>query len=187
VTKLASALICCTVLAGTTYGALCKSAKVTPDMMQTLRALIEMNIEADNTLFGYMEAVSKSVTEYTRVAGHFPSGREAEVLSIRLADSLTSNPYKPVQVADTNPGNMTTEPVPQRNVPKVKVVVDRALIRDHVDEFIATNIANAMEEPGAITAVSDGDDVLIVWGAGSDRKTIRDKSGKPRVIISALR
>jgi hypothetical protein len=167
VTKFSIATFCClAVTASTTYGAQAKP-KITPDMLQTYRTMIEMNIEADNTLFGYMESINKLLLEFTARTGRFPDGREAQLVESQLSERLVTNPYK-------------------ANPPKVKLVLDHSLMKEHLEQLIASSICAAMEEPGTITAISNGDNVLVIWGAGSDRKVIRDRSAKPRIIVSAL-
>jgi hypothetical protein len=167
VTKRSIAILCYLALtASTTYGAEAKP-KLTPDMLQTYRTMIEMNIEADNTLFGYMESINKLLLDFTARTGRFPEGREAELVESQLSERLVTNPYK-------------------ANPPKVKLVLDHSLMKQYVEQLIASNISTAMEEPGTITAISNGDNVLVIWGAGSDRKVIRDKSGKPRVLVSPI-
>jgi hypothetical protein len=165
-TKISSA--CCFVVLCTTYGADAKGMRMSPALLDTYRAVIQQNCAAEATLFSQMENVAKTIDTFLDRDGRFPE--EPSELQQSLRKTLGPNPYRP-------------EP---NNVPAVKLLSDTFLAPETINDFIASNVSNSVEEPGTITTVTNGRDMFIIWACGSDRRPIRDSSGKPRVLITSF-
>jgi hypothetical protein len=188
VNKIACVLICFAAIStGTICGADAKGIRVTPEMLQTFRAIIQLNEAADKTLYGYMETVGNWLVDFTDRTGRFPAGKEAEMIEARLSRTIANNPYKPVETANAAEPDPAIEELAKKNAPQVKVFTNNTLLKDRLDDFVAANISNAMEEPGTIVAISNGDNLLLVWGAGSDRRSIKDATGKPKLFLAELK
>jgi len=152
--------------------------------------------EADAQQYRQMERVASYLDQYCAQNHRWPDqGEEQQFIQQQLNQLVPINPYTqagapwlptqgsegPQDVSGNLPLDQYYDNVPQGT--RVKLVFDPSLNTTMAKEYINDPPEDWQRRPGAITAVSNNQDLFVVWGAGINGKPLRNMAGQMRLIF----
>lgn len=149
------------------------------------KEMLAAALKADQQLAIDMDTVAETLKEFADAQGHFPdTGDDIAGLSLELSAVLPKNPYSPDSTSNSQPAadfmDAYEQPVKQE---RAQVVFDPSINERIVERLMTEPSADWKAKPGTVVAVTNGYDLCLVWGAGTDERPVRDANGKVRLTI----
>lgn len=137
---------------------------------QVMQETINLILKADGHLYEQMEYVARRLERYYTKFHHFPRpGVQENNFKASILKHLVFNPYKP-KVTDL----YYNKPMPEDSVSHVYMLTDPFMNIDNLRSFHKAAPESWQGDPGSIFIMTNGEGLYAVWGAGADRRPIKD-------------
>lgn len=157
---------------------------------------------ADESMYGQMHQAARWLQQYVQWNHRFPEQGE-EMMNARrqIAQIIVENPYDNSggDTIETAPGQIfpdqtivqTDRPYPNKymydfapNSDRIALILNQSMNYNMVVDWVETPPGEWVAAPGSIIAISNQQDLWILWGARADGLPLCDPvSGKTKIIL----